>query len=367
MKTKLNTLMNTNSDTPMKKESSKPRKEKIESPKVSIAPMVDVTDKHFRYFMRLITKKALLYTEMVTCQGIYHGDSERLLGFNEIEHPLALQIAASTIEQIKQAMPIINRYNYDEINLNAGCPSDRVSGNLMGACLMAYPELVRDMLLTIKEYTDKPVTIKHRIGIDGKNILPDTFEKTLLDSYEDMHNFVSIIREARPDRYTIHARIAILEGLSPKENRDIPPLRYEEVYRLKEQYPELNIEINGGFRSLEDMKKPLELLDGVMIGRLARDNPFELRGVDSLYPGGTFNSISRGEIIEGFIPYVESLESCGENAYPAIRHMDGLFLGKRGSKRWKQLLGTPASQGIKASELLRRALDELPKEVLLEK
>ena len=342
-------------------------KKLIEAPRVSIAPMIDVTDKHFRYFMRLITKKALLYTEMLTCEGIFHGDAHRLLNFNEIEHPVALQIAASSTEQIKRAMPIINKWNYDEINLNAGCPSDRVSGNLMGACLMAYPELVRDMIKTIKEFTDKPVTVKHRIGIEGRNILPASFTRTLLDTYEDMNHFVSIVDEAKPDSYIIHARIAILEGLSPKENRDIPPLRYEEVYRLKDEHPELNIEINGGFKNLEAMKVQMALLDGVMIGRIAKDNPFLLRGVDALYKGGVFNHISRREIIEEYIPYVEACEGEGENAYMAIKHMDGLFTGVRGSKRWKQIINTSASQGIKASELLRMALRELPQDVLEEK
>ncbi len=340
---------------------------KVEAPRISIAPMIDVTDKHFRYFMRLLTKKATLYTEMLTCEGIFHGDEKRLLDFHEIEHPVALQIAASSIEQIKRAMPIINRWKYDEINFNAGCPSDRVSGNLMGACLMAYPELVRDMLSTIKEYTDKPVTLKHRIGIDGKNILPESFERTLLDRYEDMHRFISIVDEAKPDSYIIHARIAILEGLSPKENREVPPLRYEEVYRLKEEFPELNIEINGGFKTIEAMKDQLNRVDGVMIGRLAKDNPFLLREIDTLYKSGSLNSISRGEIIEGYIPYIEHCESLGENAYFAIRHMDGLFSGKRGSTKWKQLINTPASKGIKASELLRVALKELPSEILNEK
>lgn len=333
-------------------------------PKVSIAPMVDVTDKHFRYFMRLLTKKALLYTEMITCEGIYHGDEEKLLAFNSVEHPVALQIAASSVEQIKKAMPKIKNWDYDEINLNAGCPSDRVSGNLMGACLMAYPELVRDMLFTIKEYTDKPVTVKHRIGIDGKNILPSDFKRTLFDTYEDMHHFVSVIREAKPERYTIHARIAILEGLSPKENREIPPLRYEEVYRLKEEFPELSIEINGGFKTIEEIKAQLDKVDSVMIGRLARDNPFVMKYVDSIYGESSSSKLTRRQIIEEFISYAELCQDKGENAYYAIRHMDGLFLGKRGSKRWKQILNTPASHNIKASELLRISLKELPQEVL---
>lgn len=339
---------------------------KVNNHKVSIAPMVDVTDKHFRYFCRLLTKKSLLYTEMVTCESIIHGDEERILGFNDIEHPLALQLAASSTEQIRKAMEKLKHWDFDEINLNAGCPSDRVSGNLMGACLMAYPELVRDMLLTIKEYTDKPVTIKHRIGIEGKNILPSTFKRTLLDSYEDMLNFINIVKEAKPSRYTIHARIAILEGLSPKENREIPPLRYDEVYRIKNEFPELNIEINGGIKTIDEIRSHLEKVDAVMIGRVARDNPILLRELDSIYDEVNPHKITRKEIIEAYIPYAELCERNGENAYYAIRHMDGLFLGKRGSKQWKQILNTPASHNIKASELLRIALKELPEDVLNE-
>ncbi|MDP4089532.1 MAG: tRNA dihydrouridine(20/20a) synthase DusA, partial [Bacillota bacterium] len=201
------------------------------SPMVSIAPMVDKTDRHFRYFSRILTSKALLYTEMITCQAILHGDRNKLLDFSPEEKPVALQIAGSSPEEVYEAVRLAEDWDYDEINLNVGCPSDRVSGNCMGAALMAYPELVHDMLEAMRKATTKPVTVKHRIGIEGRNVLPETFTRTLFDRYEDMVNFVTTIKKAQVDRFIIHARIAILEGLSPKENREIPPLRYDEVYR----------------------------------------------------------------------------------------------------------------------------------------
>ena len=336
---------------------------KIPSPLVSIAPMVDRTDKHFRYFARLLTSHTLLYTEMITAQAIIKGDRNKVLDFDPFEKPLALQIAGSTPEEIYEAVKIAEQWDYDEINLNIGCPSDRVSGNCMGAALMAYPELVREMVESTRKATNKPVTVKHRIGIEGKNILPESFNRTLLDSYEDMVNFVTIVGKAPVDRFIVHARIAILEGLSPKENREIPPLRYDEVYRLKDEFPHLKIEINGGIKTLVDIQRHLEKVDSVMIGRVAYDDPFMLRELDSLFTG-KINKISRGEVIESLIPYIEALESQGENSHYAIKHTLGLFTGKSGSRLYKQLLGTPISSGISASEILRKALRELPADVL---
>lgn len=334
------------------------------SPKVSIAPMVDITDRHFRYFARILTKKPLLYTEMISCQGIINGNRNKLLDFNKIEKPLSLQIAGSTPEEIYAAIKIADNWDYDEINLNAGCPSDRVSGNFMGATLMAYPKLVKEMVDAMRSATKKPITIKHRIGIDGKNILPSSFHRTLLDSYQDMFDFISIVEKSKIDRFIIHARIAILDGLSPKENREIPPLRYEDVYRLKKEFPYLNMEINGGIKTLEEINHHLKFVNSVMIGRAAYNNSFMLRELDSLYTKGEINNISRKDVIDEFIPYIENLENLGGNSFYAIKHIIGLFEGRPGSKRWKQILGTPASQNIKASDLLKIALKELPKEVL---
>lgn len=335
----------------------------VPSPLVSIAPMVDRTDRHFRYFARLLTSNVLLYTEMVTCQAIIKGDRHKFLDFDPFEKPLALQIAGSTPEDVYEAVKIADGWDYDEINLNIGCPSDRVSSNCMGAALMADPELVKEMVASMRKATKKPVTVKHRIGIEGTDILPDTLGVTKLDKYEDMIKFITTVEKAEVDRFIVHARIAILEGLSPKENRDIPPLRYEEVYKLKEDFPYMQIEINGGIKTPEDAKLHLQKVDSVMIGRAAYENPFLLREFDSLFTGNT-KRISRREVLEQFIPYVESLEKKGENAYYAIKHTLGLFAGKAGSKLYKQLLGTPVNSGISASEILRKALLELPKDVL---
>ena len=212
--------------------------------KISIAPMVDRTDRNFRNFVRMINKDVLLYTEMITAQAILNGDLDYILGFDEVEHPIVLQIAATNEKEAYEAVKIAEKYSYDEINLNVGCPSDRVSGNMMGAYLMAFPEEVANIIKAMKDATNKPVSIKHRIGIDGKNILPDSFERTLLDQYEDMMNFINITKKAGVSKYIIHARIAVLAGLDPKQNRSIPPLRYDEVHQVKIENPDLHIEIN---------------------------------------------------------------------------------------------------------------------------
>jgi tRNA-dihydrouridine synthase A len=337
---------------------------KVKTPKVSIAPMVDRTDRHFRYFTRLITKKSLLYTEMITTHAIINGDRNRLLDFDPFEKPLSLQIAGSTPQEIYDAVKIAEDWDYDEINLNAGCPSDRVSGNEMGACLMAYPGLVAEMIAAMREATNKPVTLKHRIGIEGKNILPSSFERTLLDRYEDMVNFVTTVERSGVDRYTIHARIAILEGLSPKENREIPPLRYEEVYRLKKDFPHLNIEINGGIKTTAEIEEHLKHIDGVMLGRIAYDNPFMLSGADKFFGDSAVNNVTRREIIENLIPYVESMEKQGVPPHLILRHTLGLFFDKRGSRLWKQLTTPPYPKGFSGRDILLNAWQELPQEIL---
>ena len=330
----------------------------IKKPVISVAPMVDKTDRYFRNFVRMINKDVLLYTEMVTAQAIIHGDLVRILGFDEAEHPIALQIAATTPEDAYKAVKIAEEYTYDEINLNVGCPSDRVSGNMMGACLMAYPELVLDILKAIKEATKKTVTIKHRIGIDGKGILPDSMEKTLFEKYEDMLNFINIIEKAEPDRYTIHARIAILAGLDPKQNREIPPLRYDEVYRLKAEKPHMQIEINGGIKTKEDIENHLKYVDGVMIGREFYDNPMFLAEVNSFYNNGKEN-ISRLEILEKMIPYLENMERNNERTHLFLRHTLGLFHNAKGSKYWKNSISSQNLKNNKASYIIREILKSL--------
>jgi tRNA-dihydrouridine synthase A len=340
---------------------------KVPTSKISIAPMVDRTDRHFRYLTRLLTKHTLLYTEMITAQAILNGDRHKLLDFDPFEKPVSLQLAGSKPKEIYEAVKLTEDWDYDEINLNAGCPSDRVSGNEMGACLMAYPELVSEMISAMHEATDKPITLKHRIGIEGRNILPSTFERTLLDRYEDMENFVKATEKSGVDRYTIHARIAILEGLSPKENREVPPLRYEEVYKLKEAHPHLNIEINGGIRTISDIMEHLKHVDGVMLGRAAYENPFMLTKLDALFENGEHESLSRKEVILKLIPYIEKLQTEGLSPNAVLRHTLDLFFGERGSRVWKQFVTPPYAAGYAIRELIERTLESIPEEVLNKK
>ncbi|WP_018249655.1 tRNA dihydrouridine(20/20a) synthase DusA [Orenia marismortui] len=340
---------------------------KIETPKVSIAPMIDRTVRGFRYFIRLITKRSLLYTEMITTHAILHGDRNKILDFDLSERPIALQIAGSDPKEIYEAVKVAEKWDYDEINLNVGCPSNRVSGHMMGAVLMAYPELVAKMVKAMRRATDKAVTVKHRIGIDGTGILPKDFKKVHFDQYKDMQEFIKIVEGSKVDRFTVHARIAILAGLSAKENRKIPPLRYNEVYRLKKEFPHLKIEINGGINTIREIEDHLKYVDGVMLGRVAYDNPFILAKVDQFFEKGKINNISRREIIEEMISYVEQVEAEDRSEYETLRHTLGLFYGKAGSKQWRQLITPPWPTGYSGKDILEYALEVLPEESLDER
>ena len=319
--------------------------------KISIAPMVDRTDKNFRNFVRMINKDVLLYTEMITAQAILNGDLDYILGFNEVKHPIVLQIAATNPKEAYEAIKIAEKYNYDEINLNVGCPSDRVSGNMMGAYLMAFPEEVANIVRAMKDATSKPISIKHRIGIDGKNILPNSFERTLLDKYEDMMNFINITRKAGVNKYIIHARIAILAGLDPKQNRTIPPLRYDEVYRVKNENPDLHVEINGGIKTIEEIDNHLKYVDSVMLGREIYDNPMILTEFGKYY--GKEINITRKEIIEKMIYYVENMEKQSLRPHLFLMHTHGLFHNVRGSKAWKRSINEPKANSETLRELLK--------------
>lgn len=327
----------------------------IETPKISIAPMIDRTDKHFRYFLRGLTKKSLLYTEMITAQAIMHGDLNKLLDFNPMEKPLSLQVAGCTPEDIYKAVKMADAWDYDEVNLNVGCPSDRVSGNQMGAVLMAYPELVKEMVCAMREATKKPVTVKHRIGIDGTGILPEEYPNKVMDDFNDMVNFITKIEEAKVDRFTIHARIAILAGLSPRENREVPPLRYDEVYDIKKMFPHLQVEINGGIRTPEQIREQLKHVDGVMIGRASYENPFIVREFDQFFEGGSINDVSRRDIVEYIIPYIEELEENGQSPNLILKHTLELFHGVKGAKLWKQII-SPPYKDEKVSKKLKKVL-----------
>lgn len=323
--------------------------------KISIAPMVDRTDRNFRNFVRMINKDVLLYTEMITAQAILNGDLDYILGFDEVEHPIVLQIAATNPEEAYKAVKIAEKYNYDEINLNVGCPSDRVSGNMMGAYLMAFPKEVANIVKAMKEATGKPISIKHRIGIDGKNILPSSFERTLLDKYEDMVNFINTTKETGVNKYIIHARIAILAGLDPKQNRSIPPLRYDEVYRVKKEYPDLHIEINGGIKSVKEIDEHLNYVDSVMLGREIYDNPMILTEFGKYY--GKDINITRKEIIEKMIYYVENMERQQLRPHLFLMHTHGLFHNIRGSKAWKRAINEPKADSRTLRDLLKKIED----------
>ena len=313
----------------------------IKTPKISIAPMVDKTHRHFRYFSRILTKDALLYTEMITAYSIIHGDRDKLLFFKKEEGDVALQIAASNPEDLYKAVKLAEDYNYTEINLNCGCPSDRISGNLMGAALMSSKNLVYEMLIAMKEATKKPVTIKHRIGIDGTDILEGYSDKIIMEGYDDLLDFLDTVSKARPDRYTIHARSAILKGLSQKDNRDIPKLDYDMVYKLKEEFNYLNIEINGGFKTIDSIKDALEKVDGVMIGRASYEDCYLLANLHKVYKEKeNLEPISRADIIKSYMPYIMEELNNGTSIHSLIAPLHSLLKGQPGSSKYKQLISS---------------------------
>lgn len=319
---------------------------------LSIAPMMDWTDRHYRYFMRQLTRRTLLYTEMVTTAAVLHGDHERLLGFSELEHPLALQMGGDNPRDLAACARIAEAKGYDEVNLNVGCPSERVQSGNFGACLMAQPEQVAACVAAMREAVDIPVTVKHRIGIDE------------LDRYEDMANFVRIVSQAGVNRFTVHARKAWLKGLSPKENRTVPPLRYEDVYRLKGAFPQLQIEINGGFRDMEHIKAQLNKLDGVMVGRAAYETPYLFATVDQDIFGEDTLPPTRREVVTGMLPYVEM--QCQKGVYLSriTRHMLGLFSGQPGARAWRRHISENAHKAGADVEVLISAMNQVPAEVL---
>ncbi|SCI85285.1 Probable tRNA-dihydrouridine synthase [uncultured Clostridium sp.] len=335
----------------------------IYTPKISIAPMVDKSHRHFRYFCRIMNKEALLYTEMVTAQAILNSNLNKILYFREEEGPVALQIAASNAEDAYKAIKLAEEFNYSEINLNCGCPSDRVSGNLMGAALMSDKNLVYEILSAMKEATNKPITIKHRIGIDGTGVIEPKQGKIIMDGYEDLLDFLDTVSKAKPDRYTVHARSAILKGLSPKDNREIPPLDYEMVYKLKKDFDYLNIEINGGFKTLDSIKDALTKVDGVMIGRPSYEDCYILANLNKLNDEN-IKPISRGEIIKTYIPYVEEELEKGSNVHQLAAPIQSLFQGQPGSRKFKQLISSSNVKRETLVPILNNLLEVMPQDIL---
>ena len=312
----------------------------------SVAPMMDWTDRHCRYLHRLISKNVLLYTEMVTAPALIHGDADRLLEFNQSEHPIALQIGGSHPKQLAQATRLGCEAGYDEININIGCPSDRVQSGRFGACLMKEPELVSECVTAMKEAsTGAEITVKCRIGVDDqepKRILPDFIDKV-------SQNGVS--------SFTIHARKAWLSGLSPKQNRDVPPLDYELVHEIKKERPELEIILNGGLQTFDQAVHEINKgLDGAMIGRTAYHNPMEiLANADSLFETNT-NKKSVNKIIDEMLPYIQNHLDSGGRLNQITRHMLGLFSGQSGAKIWKRTLSDEAHKKDAGVEVVQNAL-----------
>ena len=293
---------------------------------LSIAPMMDRTDRHYRYFMRQISRRVLLYTEMITSQAIVHGDRHKLLDFSPEEKPLVLQLGGDNPTELAECAKIGQDWGYDAINLNIGCPSPRVQSGNFGACLMTQPELVAEAVAAMQQAVEIPVTVKHRIGVDE------------CDRYEDMVNFVRTVSQAGCTNFSVHARKAWLQGLSPKENRDVPPLRYEDVYRLKQDFPHLFIEINGGIKTLGQVKAHLEYVDAVMVGRTAYDRPYIFATVDRDIFGEDVTVRSRQEIVEAMLPYIDYWISKGTRLNSISRHMLQLFAEQPGTKAWKRYI-----------------------------
>lgn len=320
------------------------------------APMMEWSDRHCRYFWRLMSKEAVVYTEMVTTGALIHGDGgpSRFLNFHEEEHPIALQLGGSNPEDLGKCAKIAEEFGYDEVNLNVGCPSDRVQNNMIGACLMAHPNLVADCIKSMQDSSSIPVTVKHRIGIDDQ------------DSYEELAHFVDIVAATGCSTFIIHARKAILDGLSPKENREIPPLKYEVVQRIKQDFPHLEIIINGGLADIETMKQQLSSLDGVMVGREAYHNPGLLMGVDEHFydhSAQTDDLLSRKAVVRDMYPYIESVLTQGGKLNYVTRHMLGLFNGLPGARKFRRHLSENAYSQSAGVDVLETALGLIPDSV----
>ena len=307
--------------------------------------MMDWTTRDCRFFHRIMSRHTLLYTEMVTTGALIHNDPARWLDFNVEEHPIALQLGGSNPADLATCSRFAETFGYDEVNLNIGCPSDRVQNNMIGACLMAHPKLVKECLGEMQAAVSIPVTVKHRLGIDD------------LDSYELLEQFVETVAESGISSFTIHARKAILDGLSPKQNREIPPLIYENVYKIKQRFPDLEIVINGGIKTLDDCQNHLQHVDGVMIGREAYQNPYPLlSGVDQRLFNKNYPVPSRLDVAEQFIPYIERTMAKGSPLYPIVKHVMGLFHGEPGGKQFRRHLSENGHKREAGVDVFREAL-----------
>ena len=310
----------------------------------SVAPMLDWTDKHCRYFYRTLSRHALLYTEMVTTGAIIFGKGD-YLSFNSEEHPVALQLGGSDPAAMAQCCAKAQTLGYDEININVGCPSDRVKNGRFGACLMAEPTVVADCIKAMQKEVDIPVTVKCRIGIDD------------MDEYEDLTRFVCEVADAGCDTFIIHARKAWLQGLSPKENRDIPPLSYPRVYALKQEFPELSISINGGIKTFDDAQQHLSYVDGVMLGREIYANPYLLASVDETFYSDPQPVPTREMVVIKMQNYIRQQLAKGEREWHVARHMLGLFQGQPGGRVWRRYLSQNGTGRNPQSDILLRGFE----------
>jgi tRNA-dihydrouridine synthase A len=316
------------------------------SRKFSIAPMMDWTDTYCRVLHRLLSARALLYTEMVTAEAILHGDKQKLLGFDASEHPVALQLGGSDPADLAAAARIGEDFGYDEINLNVGCPSDRVQSGRFGACLMREPELVAECMAAIGAAVRLPVTVKCRIGVDDQ------------EPEESLFRLVELCAGAGVTRFAVHARKAWLKGLSPKENRDIPPLDYPLVYRLKQARPDLTIVLNGGIASLDEVQGHLEHVDGVMLGRAAYHEPALLGRVDQALFGEA-EVVEPEAAVQAYLPYVRAQLARGVHLAAMTRHMLGLFHGRPGARAWRRIMTVEGAKTGAGIEVIERALDAI--------
>ncbi|NKB46294.1 MAG: tRNA dihydrouridine(20/20a) synthase DusA [Legionellales bacterium] len=318
---------------------------------IAVAPMLDWTDRHFRYLMRIISKHVLLYSEMVTCGAVLHGDRHRLLGFHSAEHPVALQLGGADATQLAQCAVVAEQFGYDEVNLNVGCPSDRVQAGRFGACLMLEPDVVAAAVAAMQAVVNIPVTVKSRIGVDQ------------FDQYKHLYHFVKTVAEAGCQVFIIHARKAWLQGLSPKQNREIPPLQYEVVQRLKQDFPQLTLVINGGITDLIAARQHHLALDGVMIGRQAYTDPYSLIEVDRLFYQDEHPLLSRQQVVAQYLPYIADQLAQGERLASMAKHLLGLLQKVPGAKRWRRYLSTHIHQPNAGVEVIEQALALLPNEV----
>ncbi|MEO9522687.1 tRNA dihydrouridine(20/20a) synthase DusA [Marinobacter alexandrii] len=317
------------------------------SRRFSVAPMMDWTTSHFRYLARQLSRHALLYTEMVTTGALIHGDTERFLRHEPAEYPLALQLGGSDAGELAHCAKLAEQFGFDEVNLNVGCPSDRVQNNMIGACLMGHPDKVAEGVRAMIEATSLPVTVKHRIGIDGR------------ESWDDLCEFIEKVAAAGCRTFIVHARIAILEGLSPKENRDVPPLKYNWVYALKQKYPELEIIINGGIKTFDECHEHLRHTDGVMLGREAYNNPWLLASVDSTFFGSPESPLTRHDALRAMYPFIQSELERGVYLTHISRHLLGLFHGQPGGRQFRRYISENAHKSGAGLEVIQTALEKV--------